>query len=189
MQNTLQKNPRSISAHNLFADKGFGATAGNHTDAILSVLLGARTSTSLWLSSFLTGAGKGIPPRPGAPAPRRTALPPPGLLLRHFLRQNIIFRRHRLAFGSWTFFLCLCSWHHQTCHTRNLWLHLCCGIASPKPGTDKRLGPNHHTKEGGWLWLNHHPCFSTSKTSKKSTGIYLILFCPKFPQRYFAKIS
>ena len=48
---------------------------------------------------------------------------------------------------------------------------------------------NHHTKEGGWLWLNHHPCFSTSKMPKKSTGIYLILFCPKFPQRYFAKIS
>ena len=74
MQNTLQVNQRSISAHNLFADKGFGATAGNHTDAILSVLLGARTSTftSLWLSSFFDWCrqppGTGIPPRPGAPA-------------------------------------------------------------------------------------------------------------------------
>ena len=48
---------------------------------------------------------------------------------------------------------------------------------------------NHHTKEGGWLWLNHHPCFSTSKMPKKSTGIGFILFCPKFSQRYFAKIS
>ena len=44
-------------------------------------------------------------------------------------------------------------------------------------------------KRRGWLWLNHHPCFSTSKMPKKSTGIYFILFCPKFPQRYFAKIS
>ena len=66
---------------------------------------------------------------------------------------------------------------------------LCCGIASPKPGTDKRLGPNHHTNDGGWLWLNHHDCFSTSKMSKKSTGICFILFCLKFSQRYFAKIS
>ena len=152
MQNTLHVNPRSVSAHNLFAHKGFGVTAGNHTDAILSVLLGARTSTSLWLSSFFDWRrqppGTGIPPRPGAPAPRRTALPPPGLLLRHFLRQNIIFRRHRLAFGSWTCCLCLCSWHHQTCHTRNLWLHLCCGIASPKPGTDKCLGPTTTQKKG-----------------------------------------
>ena len=152
MQNTLQVNPRSISAHNLFADKGLGATAGNRTDAILSVLLGARTSTSLWLSSFFDWCrqppGTGIPPRSGAPAPRRTALPPPGLLLRHFLRQNIIFRRHRLAFGSWTCCLCLCSWHHQTCHTRNLWLLLFCGIASPKPGPDKRLGPTTAQKKG-----------------------------------------
>ena len=142
MQNTLQVNPRSISAHNLFADKGLGATAGNRTDAILSVLLGARTST-------LTGAGNPLAQAyHRAPAPRRTALPPPGLLLRHFLRQNIIFRRHRLAFGSWTCCLCLCSWHHQTCHTRNLWLLLCCGIASPKPGTDKRLGPTTAQKKG-----------------------------------------
>ena len=48
---------------------------------------------------------------------------------------------------------------------------------------------NHHTKEGGWLWLNHRPCFSTSKMSKKTTGICFILFCPRFPQRYDAKIS
>ena len=74
MQNTLHVNPRSVSAHNLFAHKGFGVTAGNHTDAILSVLLGARTSTftSLWLSSFFDWCrqppGTGIPPRPGAPA-------------------------------------------------------------------------------------------------------------------------
>ena len=83
---------------------------------------------------------------------------------------------------------------------------LCCGIASPNPGTDKRLGPNHHTKEGGWLWLNHHPCFSTSKMPKKIDRylFYFILpkipaeiFCqnilqdisPKSHERYFAKIS
>ena len=83
---------------------------------------------------------------------------------------------------------------------------LCCGIASPNSGTDKRLGPNHHTKEGGWLWLNHHPCFSTSKMPKKIDRylFYFILpkipaeiFCqnilqdisPKSHERYFAKIS
>jgi len=97
----------------------------------------------------LTGAGNPLAQAyHRAPAPRRTALPPPGLLLRHFLRQNIIFRRHRLAFGSWTCCLCLCSWHHQTCHTRNLWLLLFCGIASPKPGPDKRLGPTTAQKKG-----------------------------------------
>ena len=64
---------------------------------------------------------------------------------------------------------------------------------------------NHRTKEGGWLWLNHHPCFSTSNMSKKLKGIiYTFLpkipaeiFCqnilqyisPKYQERYFAKIS
>lgn len=149
MQNTLQVNPRSISAHNLFADKGLGATAGNHTDAILSVLLGARTSTSLWLSSFFDWCrqppGTGIPPRPGAPA---HSSPTTGPSFKTFSERKHNIRRHRLAFGSWTCCLCLCSWHHQTCHTRNLWLLLCCGIASPKPGTDKRLGPTTTQKKG-----------------------------------------
>ena len=57
MRNTLQVNPRSISAHNLFADTGFGAPAGNHTDAILSVLLGARTLHPCGYLRSLTGAG------------------------------------------------------------------------------------------------------------------------------------
>ena len=61
---------------------------------------------------------------------------------------------------------------------------------------------NHHTKEGGWLWLNHHNCFSTSKMSKKIDRylFYFILhkilaeiFCQNILQyispRYFAKIS
>ena len=82
MQNTLQVNPQSISAHNLFTDKCFGATAGNHTDAILSVLLGARTCTSLELSSFFDWCRQ--PPR--ASAPRC-----PGTQLSHWLKHHPFF--------------------------------------------------------------------------------------------------
>ena len=55
---------------------------------------------------------------------------------------------------------------------------------------------NHRTKEGGWLWLNHHPCFSTSNMSKKLKGIIYFFaqnsrrdILPKYLTIYFAKIS
>ena len=49
---------------------------------------------------------------------------------------------------------------------------------------------NHHTKEGGWLWLKQPSLFfNVQNVQKKSTGICFILFCTKFSQRYFAKIS
>ena len=97
----------------------------------------------------LTGAGNPLAQAyHRAPAPRRTALPPPGLLLRHFLRQDIIFRRHRLAFGSWTCCLCLCSWHHKTCHTRNLWLHFAAALLLPNQGQTNALDPTTTQKKG-----------------------------------------
>ena len=56
---------------------------------------------------------------------------------------------------------------------------------------------NHRTKEGGWLWLNHHPWFFNVQHVQKLKGIIYFCFAqnsrrdilPKYLTIYFAKIS
>ena len=64
-----------------------------------------------WLSSFFNWcrqpSGTGIPPRLRGPWRPGAQLSHHWAHFRHFLRQSMIFRRHRLAFRSWTCCLCL----------------------------------------------------------------------------------
>ena len=82
---------------------------------------------------------------------------------------------------------------------------LCCGIASPEPGTDKRLGPTTTQKKGMALAKPPSLFFNVQNAQKIDRyRFYFILpkilaeiFCknilqdisPKYQERYFAKIS
>ena len=182
MQNTLQVNSRSISAHKLFADKGFGATAGNHTDAILSVLLGARTSTSSWLSSFFDWCRQ----------PPGTALPPPGLLLRHFLRENIILGGIGLHLGlGHVAFACAAD-------TTKLATPGTCGcifaaaLLLPNQGQTNALDQPLHKRRGMALAKPPSLFFNVQNVQKNDRYLFYSIL-PKIPAeiwcaRYFGKI-
>ena len=59
----------------------------------------------------------------------------------------------------------------------------------PNQGQTNALDPITTQKKGDGFGQTTILVFQRPKCRKKSTGIYFISFCPKFPQRYFAKIS
>ena len=137
----------------------------------------------------LTGAGNPLAQAyHRAPAPRRTALPPPGLLLRHFLRENIILGGIGLHLGlGHVAFACAAD-------TTKLATPGTCGcifaaaLLLPNQGQTNALDQPPHKRRG--MALAKPPSlFFNVQNVQKTTGICFILFCPRFPQRYDAKIS
>ena len=153
----------------------------------------------------LTGAGNPLAQAyHRAPAPRRTALPPPGLLLRHFLRENIILGGIGLHLGlGHVAFACAAD-------TTKLATPGTCGcffaaaLLLPNQGQTNALDQPPHKRRGMALAKPPSLFFNVQHVQKLKGIIYIFLpkipaeiFCqnilqyisPKYQERYFAKIS
>ena len=154
----------------------------------------------------LTGAGNPLAQAyHRAPAPRRTALPPPGLLLRHFLRENIILGGIGLHLGlGHVAFACAAD-------TTKLATPGTCGcifaaaLLLPNQGQTNALDQPPHKRRGMALAKPPSLFFNVQNVQKNDRYLfYSILlkipaeiWCqnilqdisPKYQERYFAKIS
>ena len=148
----------------------------------------------------LTGAGNPLAQAyHRAPAPRRTALPTTGPSFKTLSepRQNFLGGTGlHLGLGH-VAFACAAD-------TTKLATPGTCGcifaaaLLLPKPGTDKRLGPNHPHKRRGMALAKPPSLFFNVQNAEKNRQVSILFYfaqnsrrdiLPKYLARYFAKIS